>query len=243
MNNLEVLDEPPPSLHPVDDFWLKLSECDCYPHDVTPVTERLPGTAAFAAGAGLWRPPGTDDLPDFPYGGLMVLGHNLDTETGYRNALDAGVSHGDPSVPGHRMMSTWAGPYKLLDRAGVKRTDFFFTNVFVGLMKGDSNVGKFTRQANAEYTAWRRQFLAYQVDVMRPRAVLVLGTHACNDVAEIVSPSPWPRGKLPPPTPIIGRLFDWETTLVPAFHTSYQKRLAQDAATLQTAWGSTGAPT
>ena len=72
---------------------------------------------------------------------------------------------------------------------------------------------------------------------MKPRAVLVLGTHACNDVAEIVSPLPWPRGKLPPPTAVVGRLFDWETTLVPAFHTSYQKRITQDAAALQAAWG------
>ena len=231
------------SLHPVEDFWLKLSECDCYPDDVTPVTQRLPGTAAFAAGAGLWRPAGTHDLPDFPYGGLMVLGHNLDTETGYRSALESGVSHGDPSVPGQRMMSTWAGLYKLIDRAGVRRTDFFFTNAFVGLMKGDSNIGKFTRQATAEYTAWRREFLAYQVNVMRPQAVLVLGTHACDDVADIVSPLPWRRGKLPPPTPIVGRLFDWETTLIPAFHTSYQKRITQDAAALEAAWTPTKART
>lgn len=219
--------------HPIDVFWSMLTDCDCYPDDVAPVPEQLPGTAAFAAGAGLWRPPGSTVLPDFPYGGLMVLGHNLDTESGYRKALDSGVSHGDPSVPGHPMMSTWVGLYKLLDFAGVDRTEFFFTNVFVGLMTGDRNVGRFTRHATAEYHAWRREFLKLQVHTMRPKAVLVLGTHACDDVADIVHPLPWPHGKLPPPGAVVGRLFDWETTPIPAFHTSYQKRIVQDAAVLR----------
>ena len=119
----------------------------------------------------------------------------------------------------HPTMSTWTGLYKLLDRAGVNRTEFFFTNVFVGLMNGDSNVGKFTRQASADYHAWRVQFLKYQVEIMKPKAVLVLGKHACDDVADIAHPTPWPRGQLPPLRAVVGRLFDCETVLVPAFHT------------------------
>lgn len=80
---------------PVTAFRSVLARFDGYPPDVVPVPEQLPGTAAFAASAGLYRLPGTSALPPFPYNGLMIIGHNLDSVDGYEARRRSGVSHGD----------------------------------------------------------------------------------------------------------------------------------------------------
>jgi len=218
--------------HPVADFWTILQAFDGYPPDVTPVPEPLPGTAAFAASAGLYRPHGGRDLPPFPYGGLMVVGHNLDSQAGYERRRASGVSHGD-LVPGPAM-STWVGLYRLLGLAGVERSEFFFTNVLVGLKEGKPT-GQFSAHRAPAYREWCAEFLEHQVRTMRPRVVLVLGVPACRDVASMTSPRPWEPGPLPPPAAVEARLAGHDTTLVPAHHPSYQKRIEADALALRRA--------
>lgn len=220
-------------MHPVEHFWAILQDFDGYPPDVTPVPELLPGTAAFAASAGLVREAGTHRLPPFPYGGLMVVGHNLDNRAGYERRRALGTSHGD-LVPGPPM-STWQGLYKLLDNAGVPRHMLFFTNVFVGLKEGKPT-GRFSAYPAPEFRSWCAEFLGHQVRTMRPRAVLILGGHACRAIAGLATPVPWPQGPLPPPRVVTARISGFETILVPVHHTSLQKRIVLDAAALRTAW-------
>ena len=135
-------------VHPVEDFWATLREFDDYRPDVNPVPELLPGTAAFAASAGLYREHGSRDLPPFPHGGLMVVGHNLDSRANYQERRLSGSSHGD-LVPGPPM-KTWLGLYRLLDQAGIPRQQFFFTNLFVGLKDGTAT-GRFSSHRNADF--------------------------------------------------------------------------------------------
>jgi hypothetical protein len=220
--------------HPVEEFWSILSDFTDYPPDVVPVPEQLPGTAAFAASAGLHREPGSHVLPPFPYGGLMIIGHNLDSKDGYDVRRASGISHGD-EVPGTPLMSTWRGLYRLLGEAGVDRNEFFFTNVYAGLKEGRPT-GEFTAHPAAGFRGWCRDFLRRQVAVMRPRAVLILGVPACRDIANSSTPTPWLPGPLPPPRAVRVRLHGHETVLVPAHHTSMPKRIALDAQALQAAW-------
>lgn len=219
--------------HPVEEFWAVLQAFDDYPPDVTPVPELLPGTAAFAASAGLYRQHSGRELPPFPFEGLMIVGHNLDSRTGYETRRLSGVSHGD-RVPGPAM-STWNGLYRLLGQAGVGLSDFFFTNLFAGLKEGKPT-GQFSAYAAPAYRTFCMEFLQLQVTVMRPRVVLVLGVPACRDVGSRTAPKLWQVHSLPPPVPVIARFAGHETTLVPAHHTSYQKRIDADAAALRLAW-------
>jgi len=220
-------------LHPVEEFRAILRGFDSYPPDVSPVPEFLPGTAAFAASAGLYREHGVHDLPSFPYGRLMVVGHNLDSRAGYEKRRCSGVSHGD-LVPGPPM-STWLGLYRLLNQADVACEDFFFTNVFVGLKEGRPT-GRFSTNAAPQFRRWCAEFLQHQVATMRPRVVLVLGVQACGDAAGMTTPTPWPPSRLPPPRAVAGRFAGHDTILVPAHHTSYQRRVDADAAALRSAW-------
>jgi hypothetical protein len=70
--------------HPVERFRRQLEQFESYPPGVVAVPSYLPGTAFFAASAGLYRPAASTRLPDFPYGGCMFIGHNLDSETSFR---------------------------------------------------------------------------------------------------------------------------------------------------------------
>ena len=70
-------------MHPIEEFRQRLDAFGDYPPDVKPVPAILPGTAAFAASIGLWRPARSTGLPDFPHGKLMIVGHNLDSFSAY----------------------------------------------------------------------------------------------------------------------------------------------------------------
>jgi hypothetical protein len=162
-------------VHPVESLWEQLAELPTaeYPPGVVPLPGQIGGTAFFSAGAGLCRATG-DRLPEFPFGGVMFVGHNLDAEGPYLRRLQAGVPHGDPERP----MAIWRNLYALLDGAGVGREECFFTNVYVGLIAGDKPTGSFPGARSPSFTAWCRGFLQRQVELMRPRAMVFLGKPA-----------------------------------------------------------------
>jgi hypothetical protein len=220
-------------VHPVEDFLARLDGFSDYPPDVTPVPELLPGTAAFAASAGLYRPHHAHDLPAFPLGGLMIVGHNLDSVDAYEKRRVSGISHGD-AVPGHPPMSTWRNLYKMLDGAGVERTAFFFTNAFVGLKPGGPT-GDVTAYPAGRYRRWCRDFVVYQAQRMQPRVILTLGEPAWTAMSALVSPSPWPPGRLPAAGMAEVEISGHRAVIVAAKHTSIAPR-ADDRDWLRRAW-------
>jgi hypothetical protein len=165
-----------PGEHPVEHFWAILDQLGSadYPSGVVPllVEERLPGTAFFSAGAGLVRRRG-ERLPEFPAGGVMFVGHNLDAEEPYRRRVLEERDHGDPDRPS---MATWRNMYAMLRLGEVDRAEVFFTNYFVGLKAGKNPNGAFPGKDSPSFLAWCEAFLDEQIRVMRPRVVIALGT-------------------------------------------------------------------
>ncbi|HEX6393129.1 MAG TPA: hypothetical protein VFZ97_06780 [Acidimicrobiales bacterium] len=223
-----------PDAHPIQRFLSELSDFREYPPDVTPVPEQLPGTAAFAASAGVFRPPKSTKLPPFPYEGLMVIGHNIDSIDNYEIRRQSGLSHGD-RVPGYRTMSTWVGLYRLLDLAGVPLNRFFFSNVYVGLKKGRPT-GRFTSHSAPIYREFCRDFLGQQVTEMQPSVVLVLGEPAWSELCSVMDTPPWPAGRLPRPAVARVTLYGHQTLIVAGHHTAIPKRIAADGAAVRSAW-------
>ncbi|MDQ6947299.1 MAG: hypothetical protein M3256_13765, partial [Actinomycetota bacterium] len=72
-----------PAPHPIETFRQRLAELRSYPAGVVPVPEYLHGTAFFSAAAGLIVTNPDAPLPPFPFGGVMFVGHNLDSETAF----------------------------------------------------------------------------------------------------------------------------------------------------------------
>jgi hypothetical protein len=144
-----------------------------YPPGVVPAREHIAGTAAFPGGAGLYvEQPGL--LPSFPYGGVMVVGHDLDAEDKYLERVRAGLPHGGPMSP----MTYWQNVYRLFGRAGLDPGHCFFTNIYVGLRSGSNPSGRFPGRRDRDFTRWSRLFLDLQAELMRPALVVLFGDDA-----------------------------------------------------------------
>ena len=177
----------------------------------------LPGTAFFAASAGLYRRAGSHRLPPFPFGGWMFVGHNLDAEGPFRLRLESGHSHGDPARP----MRTWQNLYKLLATAGVDPRECFFTNAYVGLKEGDDPTGRFPGSGDAAFRQWCAEFLMEQVAVMRSRVVATLGVDAARFLSSLFPGlQDWDRPRLPPSQPRIAVVQNHQFGVVALVHPS-----------------------
>jgi hypothetical protein len=65
----------------------------------------------------------------------MIVGHNFDNISGFKKSLSMGT---EPIT-----CPTWRNIRKLLLDSEINIEDCFFTNVYVGLMDSESNVGVF----------------------------------------------------------------------------------------------------
>ena len=151
-----------------------------------PVPEQIRGRAFFPGGLGLWEPG--PPLPEFPVGGVMVLGHDFHSEAGYRESLRRG---GEPAT-----QPTWKSVLKLLENARIPKENCFFTNFYLGLRVGTATTGKFPGACDPVFVEHCRRFLIEQLRVQRPALILVLGVHVARALGKL-SPQlgPWARGR------------------------------------------------
>ena len=111
--------------HPVEHLFGLLKGFS-YPDGLVPVPQRIPGTAFFPGGYGLWRKT-RGGLPPMPCGKVMVLGNNFDSECGYGKSLQKGDELHTP---------TWQNLLQLFRSVGIRPEDCFFTNAYLGLLAG-----------------------------------------------------------------------------------------------------------
>jgi len=152
-----------------------------------------------------------------PFGGVMFVGHNLDSETAFLSRLASGQAHGGPERP----MRTWRNLYRLLETAGVEPATCFFTNAYVGLKAGNKPRGTFPGAADPAFSAWCRNFLGEQIAVMRPSVVATLGTDARQFLATMTPElAAWAPRPNPPPGVERALLVGVTTTAVALLHPS-----------------------
>lgn len=211
--------------HPVARFRRRLAELQRYPPGVVPVPSYLSGTAFFSGAAGLVVTDPAEPLPPFPYGGVMFVGHNLDSEAAFLSRLGTGQPHGGPERP----MRTWRNLYRLLRAADLEASECFFTNAFVGLKAGAQATGRYPGAHDPEFRAWCQRFLEEQISVTRPSVIATLGTDARRFVAAM-SPDlvGWRAGRNSEPTVVATKLADVHVATVPLRHPSgYHASLAR----------------
>ena len=170
--------------HPVERLFEGLRNVEPYPQGVVTVPERLPGTAFFPGGTGLWHPKPEGPPPPLPTGGVMVLGHDFYSEAGYRRFLaNRGESTRGP---------TWRNLLALLARVGVQPERCFFTNAYMGLRAGSENTGRFPGSRDPGFVERCRAFLGEQLRAQRPRLILTLGSHVPAVLAPLSEDlAPW----------------------------------------------------
>lgn len=210
--------------HPVERFRRRLValDPDCYPRGVVPIDEFIPGTAAFPGGTGLVADGDSEELPAFPMGGVMLIGHNFDSLDSHTKRLKSGPIH----VGAEAKLPYWRNLYRLLDAADIPRRRCFFTNAYVGL-SAENLPGAFPGERDASFRAWCRDFLADQIAVMQPTIIVAVGAPAARFLGHM-SPelAHWRRSPMPPPQLRRATIAGHPTTATMLFHPSAQNRPA-----------------
>lgn len=174
--------------HPVDQLFAEIGEfVEPYAARTEPVWVRLPGTAFFPGGSGLWRPRRESRLPPMPEGGVMVLGQDYYTRIGYLGFLDAGDEVNTP---------TWRTIRGLFSRVGLSEDRCFFTNAWMGLRSDGKATGPYAGVRDRSFTERCASFLNRQIAVQKPQLILVLGNQALRMIRRL-APSlehRWGRG-------------------------------------------------
>ncbi|WP_243322280.1 uracil-DNA glycosylase family protein [Geothrix sp. SG200] len=138
------------------------------------IEDLIDGTAVFPGGSGLWRGPGFHGaLPEnFPDSPIMIIGHNFDSETGYKNSKIRG---GELQAP----HTFWGVLLAYLKSAELSPFDCFFTNVLMGLKPGSATG---PMPSSKIFESQCLQFLVKQIQTVRPRFIITLGVDAYKRV-------------------------------------------------------------
>jgi uracil-DNA glycosylase len=172
--------------HPIEELFALLDQFESYPDGVIPIPGRIAGTAFFPGGFGLWNTQPHTLPPPVPVGGVIIVGHNFESEAGFHRSFQrAGENLKSP---------TWRTLLAFLKQIGIPPEQCFFTNAYVGLLAGDRATGPFPGAQDRDFMCRCRTFLLKQLQLIQPRLILTLGTH----VPRFLKPlSPelhvWPR--------------------------------------------------
>lgn len=163
--------------HPIEYLFTLLDQVVApYPAGVVQVRGRIGGTAFFPGGTGLWGTVPDQPLPPMPVGGVMVLGHNFDCETGFA----ASLRRGGENLNG----PTWRTIRAVLRQAGIALEQCFFTNAYMGLKAGSEPTGTFPGARNGDFVRRCQRFLTEQIRLQQPRLLLTLG----KEVPPVLAP-------------------------------------------------------
>ena len=138
-------------------------------------TGKHPVELLFAA-TGLWDTTPNAPLPAMPVGGVMVLGHDFHSESGFEESLRADCEVDlTRNANGDSTIATLRALLPLLREAGIQTSECFFTNAYMGLREGQRATGAFLGARDKSFVERCGRFLLKQIALQRPRVILALG--------------------------------------------------------------------
>ena len=144
----------------------RMRDVEPYPTGTEAVTTQLHGTAFFPGGVGVWREEPAGEVPRMPRGGVMIVGQDFGTKATFLRLMPRG---GEAESP------TWRPLRVLLSKAGIRRTECFFTNAWMGLRSSGPETGRYVGARDKPFTHRCADFLLLQMSVQRPRLIVSLG--------------------------------------------------------------------
>ena len=144
-------------------------------HDISGL---IAGTSCFPGGAGVWRGRGYGGaLPElFPDRPVMFVGHNFDSQRAFAISL---------ANKGEAQGQFWQRLLGMLMGSGLSPTECFFTNALMGLKPGSATG---LMPSVPGYRDQCGKFLARQVEIVQPRAIVALGVKAEKYVCKLNVP-------------------------------------------------------
>lgn len=155
-------------------------------------SSRIRYTAFFPGGDGLWKEPPEWQRPDLPVGGIMVLGQDFGNWDDFEKSRD----RKQISLVGYNEDNkTWVGLNIILDRAEIPKFKCFFTNIYIGLREGSCKpTGRFPVPKNHNFFETCHVFFDFQVNVLKPKLILCLGSTPIQFLSRHVCGQPdWPQ--------------------------------------------------
>ena len=137
-----------------------------YPDALVPMPFELIGRGFFPGGDGLWRGQSALREPSthpYPFDGIMFVGQDFGSQARYPR----------PNSPWESGNATWRFLIKRIENSGIPGVSCFFTNALLGLRKVGSTVGQNPCIANGKYMDMCRAFLAYQIEILNPRLIVI----------------------------------------------------------------------
>jgi uracil-DNA glycosylase len=165
------------NIHPIEELFVLLEQFESYPDGVIQIPGRIPGTAFFPGGLGLWNTQPNAPPPPVPVGGSLIVGHNFDSEAGFHRSFH----HAGENLKG----ATWRNLLAFLKQVGIAPEQCFFTNAYVGLRAGNHAMGAFAGARDPEFVCWCRNFFLEQLRFIQPRLILTLGLHVPGFLAPL----------------------------------------------------------
>ena len=160
----------------VNSLWLRLQAMEeemrfdglPYPRGMLRFPFRLIGQGFFPGGDGIWR----DDsqLAEsssglVASGGVMFLGNDFGTLKSYEKLRKKGYEN----------PLTWKHVKERVKRAGLHPSLTFFTNAVMGLRENGTALDKKDWDEAPLFRSFCREFLAYQIEILKPRLIVVMG--------------------------------------------------------------------
>ena len=178
----------PDEIHPLQILYAKVDNFGSYPPRVIPITasERIYETGFFPGNPGLWNVTPGEPLPRWPLNGVMIVGHNYDSEESFRRA-QRGPRPPEPEKrwPSFRWLRL------LLESADIRLEDCFYTNFFVGLKAGAQSTGPFPGRSDAEFVDRCRRLLLDEIRLQQPTLLLTLGQEILLFMAQLEPLHAW----------------------------------------------------
>ena len=119
----------------------------------------------------------------------MVLGHNFDNVASYERSRERGSEFELGRNP------TWRNLSKLLLSCGIRLSDCFFTNVFLGLIETDRSTGSHPGHRDAGFREACRRVLLASIKLQQPKLIIVLGLRAGRMLGEVMKLAAWSEAK------------------------------------------------
>lgn len=154
--------------HPVEELIGLLTTVAPYPAGMIEIKERVERTSFFPGGAGLWMASAQTPFPPMPVNGIMIVGQDYHCYDGYQRVLKKnGENLRDP---------TWRNLRLLLENCRIDLSRCFFTNLFMGVRRGNKPCGVSPAAKDSGFVARCCGFLSQQIRVQRPKLIMTLGS-------------------------------------------------------------------
>jgi uracil-DNA glycosylase family 4 len=151
----------------------ELEKINSYPPIFTKVQCEISGIGFFPGARGLWS-DGDAKISDKP---IMIIGHDFGAERDYKLSCERG----------HENLTalTWNNLVKMLSFYGIEKEECFFTNAIMGVRSEGSAIGKSPAFDYPEYLSDCKSFLIKQIEIQKPKLILVLGLHLLGFMATV----------------------------------------------------------